>query len=53
MSAVNSTSVVKEAAEGLGLLFYLINPTTTSFSEIELCPDYVGQVRYEDDCATS
>jgi len=34
---------VREAAEGLGLLFYLIDPTTTSYSDIELCPDYVGQ----------
>jgi len=40
---MNSSSVVKEAAEGLGLLFYLIDPTTTSYSDIELCPDYVGQ----------
>jgi len=47
---VNSTSVVKEAAEGLGLLFYLIDPATTSYPDIELCPDYVGQVRQEGDC---
>ena len=33
--------------EGLGLLFYVTNPSKSSFKSISECPDYVGQVFYE------
>ena len=37
-------STVQDVAEGLGLLFYLVDPQKSSFSSIEYCPDYVSQV---------
>jgi hypothetical protein len=37
-------SLVQEAAQGLGLLLYLVDPGKSSYSSTELCPDYVGQV---------
>ena len=45
-TAGNTTlsSLVQEAAQGLGLLLYLVDPGKSSYSSTELCPDYVGQV---------
>ena len=31
--------------ESIALLFYLTDPSKTSFPTIESCPDYVNQVR--------